>query len=173
GSRLSPSSSHQEPSMTWLRPVDHVRYVDPQRRYTVVLGPSWNAPFEALPHDDRAGTHDSADGRCGSYASIGRGQASTKDFRRYPQSAMCSPLKIRHERRAGALLVVLNYLGGQSLGAAVKDSISFMSRPRKAMSEWVVHCEVNQRHVRRSQPTQEAALKDACSQLVQGHAVNR
>jgi hypothetical protein len=32
----------------------HVRYVDPQRRYTVVLGPSWNAPFEALPHDGRA-----------------------------------------------------------------------------------------------------------------------
>jgi len=54
----------------------HVRYVDPQRRYTVVLGPSWNAPFGALPHDDRAGTHDSADGRCGSYASIGRGQAA-------------------------------------------------------------------------------------------------
>ena len=53
----------------------NVRYVDPQRRYTVVLGPSWNAPFEALPHNDRAGTHDSADGRCGSYAAIGRGQA--------------------------------------------------------------------------------------------------
>jgi hypothetical protein len=52
----------------------NVRYVDPQRRYTVVLGPSWNAPFEALPHDGRAGTHDGADGRCGSYASIGRGQ---------------------------------------------------------------------------------------------------
>jgi hypothetical protein len=33
----------------------NVRYVDPQRRYTVVLGPSWNAPIEALPHDDRAG----------------------------------------------------------------------------------------------------------------------
>jgi len=32
----------------------NVRYVDPQRRYTVVLGPSWNAPFGALPHDDRA-----------------------------------------------------------------------------------------------------------------------
>src|SRR5262249_11019 len=27
----------------------NVRYVDPQRRYTVVLGPSWNAPFGALP----------------------------------------------------------------------------------------------------------------------------
>jgi hypothetical protein len=77
----------------------NVRYVDPQRRYTVVLSPSWNAPFGALPHDDRAGTHDSADGRCGSYASIGRGQASTKIFRRYPQGALCSPLKIRHERR--------------------------------------------------------------------------
>jgi hypothetical protein len=62
---------------------------------------------------------------------------------------------------------------GFSLGAAVKDSISFMSRPRKAMSEWVVHCEINQRHIRRSQPTKEAALKDACSQLLQGHAVNR
>src|SRR5262245_34570274 len=54
----------------------NVRYVDPQRRYTVVLDLSWNAPFGALPHDDRAGTHDSADGRCGSYAPIGRGQAA-------------------------------------------------------------------------------------------------
>jgi hypothetical protein len=70
----------------------NVRYVDPQRRYTAVLGPSWNAPFEALPHDDRAGTHDSADGRCRAYASIGRGQAPTKIFRRYPQSAVCSLL---------------------------------------------------------------------------------
>src|ERR1700746_3097925 len=71
----------------------NVRYVDPQHRYTVVLGPSWNAPFGALPHDDRAGTHDSADGRCGAYASIGCGQAPTKIFRRYPQSAVCSPLE--------------------------------------------------------------------------------
>jgi hypothetical protein len=78
----------------------NVRYVDPQRRYTVVLGPSWNAPFEALPHDGRAGTHDSADGRCGAYASIGRGQAPTKIFRHYPQSAVCSPLEFQHERRA-------------------------------------------------------------------------
>src|SRR5262249_40158106 len=54
----------------------NVRYVDPQRRYTVVLGPSWNAPFGASPHDDRAGTHDSADGRCESYVLIGRGQAA-------------------------------------------------------------------------------------------------
>jgi hypothetical protein len=41
------------------------------------------------------------------------------------------------------------------------------------MSEWVLHCAVNQRHIRRSQPTREAALKDACLQLLQGHAVNR
>jgi hypothetical protein len=41
-----------------------------------MLGPSWNAPIGALPHDDRAGTHDSADGHCGSYASIGRGQVA-------------------------------------------------------------------------------------------------
>jgi hypothetical protein len=41
------------------------------------------------------------------------------------------------------------------------------------MSEWVLHCAVNQRHLRRSQPTREAALKDACSQLREGHAVNR
>jgi hypothetical protein len=55
----------------------------------------------------------------------------------------------------------------------VKDTISFLSRPRRAMSEWVVHCEVNQRHIRRSHATREAALKDACSQLLQGHAVTR
>src|SRR5262245_39818486 len=54
----------------------NVRYVDPQRRYTVVLGPSWNAPFGASPHDDRAGTHDGADGRCESYVLIGPGQAA-------------------------------------------------------------------------------------------------
>jgi hypothetical protein len=41
------------------------------------------------------------------------------------------------------------------------------------MSEWVLHCAVNQRHIRRSQPTRDAALKDACIQLLQGHAVNR
>jgi hypothetical protein len=50
-----------------------------------------------------------------------------------------------------------------------------MSRPRKTarekMSEWVLHCAVNQRHIRRSQPTREAALRDACSQLLEGHAV--
>ena len=63
--------------------------------------------------------------------------------------------------------------GNFPLGAVVKNSISFMSRPRKAMSEWVVHCEVNHRHIRRSQPTREAALEDACSQLLQGHTVNR
>jgi hypothetical protein len=41
------------------------------------------------------------------------------------------------------------------------------------MSEWVLHCAINQRHIRRSQPTREAALKDACSQLREGYAVNR
>jgi hypothetical protein len=44
---------------------------------------------------------------------------------------------------------------------------------RERVSEWVLHCAVNQRHIRRSQPTREAALKDACSQLLEGHAVNR
>jgi len=34
------------------------------------------------------------------------------------------------------------------------------------MSEWVLHCAANQRHIRRSQPTREAALKDACLQLL-------
>jgi hypothetical protein len=58
------------------------------------------------------------------------------------------------------------------LGVVMKNSISFMTRPRKAMSEWVVHCEANQRHIRHSQPTREAALKYACSQLLQGHVVN-
>src|SRR5438309_1791859 len=52
-----------------------------------------------------------------------------------------------------------------------------MSHPRKTarerMSEWVLHCAVNQRHIRRSQPTRDAALKDACSQLLQGYPVNR
>src|SRR4029077_15829607 len=91
GSRLSPSSSHRAIHDMAQTGRSNVRYVDPQRRYTVVLGPSWNAPFEALPHDDRTGTHDSADGLCGAYASIGCGQAPTKIFRRYPQSAVCSP----------------------------------------------------------------------------------
>jgi len=76
GSRLSPSSSQGAIHDMAQTGRSNVRYVDPQRRYTVVLGPSWNAPFGALPHDDRAGTHDSADGRCGSYVSIGCGQAA-------------------------------------------------------------------------------------------------
>src|SRR5205823_2293722 len=58
-----------------------------------------------------------------------------------------------------------------------KQIMGYQRRPRKTtrerMSEWVLHCAVNQRHVRRSQPTREAALKDACSQLLEGHAVNR
>jgi hypothetical protein len=44
---------------------------------------------------------------------------------------------------------------------------------REKMSDWVLHCAVDQRHIRRSQPTRDAALQDACSQLLQGHAVNR
>jgi hypothetical protein len=44
---------------------------------------------------------------------------------------------------------------------------------REKMSEWVLHCAVDQRHIRRIQPTRDAALEDACSQLLQGHAVNR
>jgi hypothetical protein len=44
---------------------------------------------------------------------------------------------------------------------------------REKTSEWVLHCAVNQRHIRRSQPTRDAALEDAYSQLLQGHAVNR
>jgi hypothetical protein len=44
---------------------------------------------------------------------------------------------------------------------------------REKMSEWVLHCAVDQRHIRRSKPTREAALQDACSQILQGHAVNR
>src|SRR5262249_42554740 len=83
----------------------NVRYVDPQRRYTVVLGPSWNAPFGALPHDDRAGTHDGADGRCGWYASIGRGQPAlwimSKNFyRRAATSASLQLLRREMSRRA-------------------------------------------------------------------------
>ena len=76
GSRLPPSSSRGAIHDMAQTGRSNVRYVDPQRRYTVVLGLSWNAPFGALPHDDRAGTHDSADGRCGSYARIERGQAA-------------------------------------------------------------------------------------------------
>jgi hypothetical protein len=85
GSRLSPSSSHGAIHVMAQTDRSNVRYVDPQRRYTLVLGPSWNAPIGALPHDDRAGTHDSADGQCGSYASIRHGQAATNVFRHYPQ----------------------------------------------------------------------------------------
>jgi hypothetical protein len=50
-----------------------------------------------------------------------------------------------------------------------------MSRPRKStrerMSEWVLHCAVDQHHIRRSKPTKEAALKDACAQLLRGHRI--
>jgi hypothetical protein len=39
------------------------------------------------------------------------------------------------------------------------------------MSEWVLHCAVDQHHIRRSKPTKEAALKDACAQLLRGHRI--
>ena len=75
--------------MTWLRPVDRTSGTLTLSAGTLsFLASSWNAPFEALLHDDRAGTHDSADGRCRAYARIGRGQVPTKIFRRYPQSAV-------------------------------------------------------------------------------------
>jgi len=95
GSRLSPSSSHGAIHVMAQTGRSNVRYVDPQRRYTLVLGPSWNAPIGALPHDDRAGTHDSADGQCGSYASTGHGQAATNIFRRYPQRVCQGLLRCR------------------------------------------------------------------------------
>jgi hypothetical protein len=82
-----------------------------------------------------------------------------------PGTPACS-----EERRAPLRQHAARATGSKTV---VKNSISFMSRPRKAMSEWVVHCEVNQLHIRRSHATREAALKDACSQLLQGHAVNR
>jgi len=44
---------------------------------------------------------------------------------------------------------------------------------REKMSELVLHCAVDRHLVRRSQPTRDTALEDACSQLLQGHAVNR
>ena len=43
-----------------------------------------------------------------------------------------------------------------------------MKMMREKMSEWVLQRAVDQRHIRRSQPTREAALQDACSQLLQG-----
>jgi hypothetical protein len=46
-----------------------------------------------------------------------------------------------------------------------------MSRPRKmaeSMSERVLHCAVDERHIRRSQPS-----KEACAQIAEGHLVNR
>ena len=44
---------------------------------------------------------------------------------------------------------------------------------REKMSEWVLHCAVDGRLVRRTQSTRDTALADACSQLLQGHVVNR
>ena len=96
--------------MTWLRPVDRTSGTLTLSAGTLsCLIPSWNAPFEALPHDDRAGTHDSADGRCEAYASIGHGQAPTKICRRYPQGAACSPWN----SGTSAARLVTGILGGR------------------------------------------------------------
>lgn len=97
---------------------------------------------------------------------------SSRDWRRWVSFARAFIGIDRNPRGSTALVVII--IGCDfPFGAVVKDSISFLRRPRRAMSDWVVHCEVNQRHIRRSHATREAALKDACSQLLQGHAVNR
>ena len=63
--------------MTWLRPVDRTSGTLTLSAGTLSCLTHHGTPLsDALPHDDRAGTHDSADGRCRSYASIGRGQAA-------------------------------------------------------------------------------------------------
>ncbi len=63
--------------MTWLRPVDRTSGTLTLSAGTLSRLTHHGTPLsEALPHDDRAGTHDSADGRCRSYASIRRGQAA-------------------------------------------------------------------------------------------------
>jgi hypothetical protein len=99
----------------------NVRYVDPQRRYTVVLGPSWNAPFEASPHDDRAGTHDSADGRCGWYVFIGRGQAAlwitSKKFCRLLRCGISSRLLTAAGQRVAETLRERGELSGDEVDA--------------------------------------------------------
>ena len=62
--------------MTWLRPVDRTSGTLTLSAGTLSCLTHHGTPLsEALPHDDRAGTHDSADGRCRSYAFIGRGQS--------------------------------------------------------------------------------------------------
>jgi hypothetical protein len=45
------------------------------------------------------------------------------------------------------------------LGAAVKNSISFMSRPRKAMSEWDYHCGAREGLVRKASNTKALGLE--------------
>jgi len=131
-------------------------------------------------HEDRTPTHGYEDTAplCRHSLAVGQQRASMRlalgraSHRQRPSSE--SP-RLRSPRGGGASL------RGRNLAATFAQRRGFpfgpMSRPRKTrmekMSEWVLHCAVNQRHIRRSQPTREAALKDACSQLLQGHAVNR
>src|SRR5262249_22785001 len=99
----------------------NVRYVDPQRRYTVVLGPSWNAPFGASPHDDRAGTHDGADARCEWYALMGPGQAAlwitSKKFCGFARCGISSRLLTAAGQRVAAALRERAELGGDEVDA--------------------------------------------------------
>src|SRR5262245_33597077 len=71
---------------------------------------------EALPHDDRAGTHDSADGRSRSYASIGRGQAALWITSKNFLSQCVAPWKSGTSATAagdGAFPVVCGFLGDE------------------------------------------------------------
>jgi hypothetical protein len=65
------------------------------------------------------------------------------------------------------------YRGGTRRAFQEKSIMGRSTRKAARMSEWVLHWEVKQRHIRRSQPTRDAALKDACSELLQGYSVNR
>jgi hypothetical protein len=38
---------------------------------------------------------------------------------------------------------------------------------------WMVLCKISERDIARKQPTEDAALKDACSLLRQGHTVHQ
>src|SRR5215471_1402359 len=113
----------------------NVRYVDPQRRYTVVLGPSWNAPFGALPHNDRAGTHDGADGRCGSYAHIGGGQAAmwitSKNFCR-------SSCQTRHNAVQQNLFLLDHLVGKRELRGTYVRFRQPRTFSRKRLSAWLL-----------------------------------
>jgi|SRR6516164_6108382 hypothetical protein len=75
----------------------NVRYVDPQRRYTVVLSPSWNALAERCPTttalEHTTVPMDNAD-RMPPLGAVKPQQIIFDDIHRG-----CSPLGIRHEHR--------------------------------------------------------------------------